>query len=75
MNQDEAATALEAVGAALTGVSDQLTKATAEIIAAAQDTTVSPRLQAAIDGLTPISAALKTASQSLDDINPDAPTP
>jgi hypothetical protein len=60
--QDDAAAALEAVAA-------QLTKATAEIIAAAQaQPALSPRLKAAIDVLKPI-------SQALDDLNPDAPTP
>lgn len=60
MNQDEAAAALEAVAS-------QLNKAKDEIIAAAAaQGNISPRLQAAIEALTPI-------SQALDDVNPDAP--
>lgn len=52
--------------AQLSGVADQLTKATAEIIAAAAAAgVVSPELEAA-------GAKLKSLSQALDDLNPDA---
>lgn len=53
--------------AQLSSVADQLTKATAEIIAAvAAAGVVSPELEAA-------GAKLKALSQALDDLNPDAP--
>lgn len=52
--------------AQMSGVADQLTKATAEIIAAAAAAgVVSPELEAA-------GAKLKALSQALDDLNPDA---
>ncbi len=70
--QEEAAAELVAINAQLTKVqaevaaaSDALNAKIAELTAALDQ--VTPEVQAALDGV-------KAAAQSLDDINPDAPT-
>lgn len=76
MNQAEAAQFLRDLAASLRTISEQLTKATNEIIAAiGNQSNVSPELQAAVDALTPIKDALATQSQTLDDLHPDLPPP
>ncbi len=73
MNQTELRDALTAVGASLSAVSGQLAKATDEIILAIQNAgTTSPEVDAAVANLVAVSTALATASQALDDLNPDA---
>lgn len=76
MNQAEMAQFLRNFGTGLSDISDQLSKATDEIVKAVQNQSdVSPELQAAVDALTPVKDALATKSQTLDDLNPDAPPP
>jgi uncharacterized protein (DUF3084 family) len=73
-SQAEAAQALRDLATSLGNISTQLTKATAEIIAALQNQqNVTPELQAAVDALTPIKDSLAGESQTLDDLNPDTP--
>lgn len=74
MTEDELALTLGGISDGLTAVGDQLAKATEEIIAAlhAQTGTTSPAVDAAVNKLTTIGAALKAAAQTLDDLNPDA---
>ena len=72
--QAELATALEGLATGLTGATDQLAKAQAEIIAAlASSGNTSPAVDAAVAKLTAGINALKAMSQALDDMNPDAP--
>jgi ABC-type transporter Mla subunit MlaD len=73
MNQQDLAIALNAANTALAGVGDQLTKATAEIVAALAAVGVTtPEVDAAVAQLQTISGALAQAVQQLDDLNPDA---
>lgn len=59
--------AQEQILAQLKAIGEQLTKAKDEITAALQNAgTITPELQAALDGLANV-------AQALDDINPDAP--
>lgn len=73
----ELAGQLAPIVTALNDVGAQLGKATAEILKAVQDN--DPEIPAAvtekIEALNGIAAALKSAAQSLDDLNPDEPTP
>jgi ABC-type transporter Mla subunit MlaD len=74
--QAELLASLQTVTTALQGVGAQLTKATDEIIVALSNAgAVSPEIDAAVAGLTAVADALKAASQTLDDLNPDAPAP
>ena len=74
--QTELLAALQTVTTNLQGVGDQLTKATNEIIVAISATgAISPAIDAAVANLTAVATALKAASQTLDDLNPDAPAP
>ncbi len=76
MDQATLATALGTISDALTGVGDQLTKATAEIVAEiANAGGTTPAVDAAVAKLQGVADALKTASQALDDLNSDAPAP
>jgi len=74
MNQTELATALTSVSDQLTSVGDQLTKATNEIVAAIQaGPGTTPEVDAAVAKLQAVATSLQTASQALDDLNPDTP--
>lgn len=74
MNQQELATALEAVRTSLGEVSTQLDKGISEVVVAISNAgTTSPEVDAAVTSLQQIAAALKSATQTLDDLNPDAP--
>jgi len=74
MNQAELKTALETIGTALSGVAAQLDKATNEIvIAISNQGNTTPEVDAALAGLQAVATALSAASQTLDDLNPDAP--
>jgi ABC-type transporter Mla subunit MlaD len=74
MNQAELKTALDSIGTALGSVATQLEKATNEIIIAIQNAgSTTPEVDAAVANLQAVATALTTASQSLDDLNPDAP--
>ena len=73
MNQAEMAEALVGIGESLAGVGTQLGKAQAEIVAAiAAAGNSTPAVDAALANLQAVSDALAAASQSLDDLNPDA---
>ena len=73
MNQTELRDALAAIGAALAAVGTQLQKATDEIILAIQNAgATTPEVDAAVANLVAVASALTTASQALDDLNPDA---
>jgi len=75
--------ALNTVATNQQAASDQLAKATAEIIAAVSNQDeASPelqeaatRLQAAVDALGVSTDGIKAAAQTLDDLNPDAAPP
>lgn len=74
MNQQELATALEGVSTKLGEVGTQLEKATNEITVAVSNAGMtSPAVDSAVAKLQAVADSLKTASQALDDINPDAP--
>jgi hypothetical protein len=74
MNQAELKTALEAVGSALGEVSAQLEKGINEVVVAISNAgNTTAEVDAAVAGLQGIAANLKAASQTLDDLNPDAP--
>lgn len=73
MKLNELAGKVTEVSTALNAVGDQLTKATAEIIASLENVEIPAEAQAALDGLAGIGVNLKAASQKLDDITPDAP--
>ena len=74
MNQADLKTALETIGAALSGVAAQLEKATNEIVIAISNSgTTTPEVDAAVANLQAVATALSAASQNLDDLNPDAP--
>lgn len=71
---------LKATSDGLTDVGTQITKATAEIIAALANTQIPEDAKAKLDSLSALgdalktqAAGLKTASQALDDLNPDTP--
>lgn len=68
-------TKLTAIGTQLTGVADQLAKAKDEIIAALGDVEIPADAQASLDKLSALADGLKTVSQSLDELNPDAAPP
>jgi hypothetical protein len=73
MNQAELKTALEAVGTALGEVSTQLDKGINEVIVAISNAgNTTPEVDAALASLSGIAASLKAATQTLDDLNPDA---
>ena len=75
MNQTELAVALTAVSDQLSTVGDQLTKATNEIVAAVGNAGgTTPEVDAAVTKLQAVATSLKSASQALDDLNPDTPT-
>ena len=74
MTMDQLAPVLDSLGTNLTGVAAQLAKAQQEIVDAigrAGQTT--PEVDAAVAKLTAITDALKSAAQSLDDLNADLP--
>ncbi len=74
MDKAQFAAALNDVATTLTGVGEQLTKATAEIVAAVANAGFSdPALDAALANLQLVAATLEGASQGLDDLNPDVP--
>jgi uncharacterized protein involved in exopolysaccharide biosynthesis len=74
MDNAALSTALDGVSTQLGAVGDQLTKAMgeiqAEIVNGFQTT---PAVDAALAKLQTLAATLATASQALDDLNPDAP--
>jgi len=73
MNQAELKAALEGIGTALGEVSTQLEKGINEVIVALSNAgTTSPEVDAAVTSLQQVAAALKGATQTLDDLNPDA---
>jgi len=59
-------TTVTELGPALTSISDQLTKATEEIVNALANTVLTPEAEAAL-------VTLKTVAKVLDDLNPDNP--
>jgi uncharacterized protein YoxC len=74
MNQAELLASLSGVGDAMTAVSDQLAKATAEIIAAlANSGGTTPEVDAAVAKLQTLSTQLAGLAKSLDDLHPDTP--
>lgn len=74
MNQADLKTALDAIGTALTSVATQLEKATNEIVVAISNSgNTTPEVDAAVANLQAVAASLSAASQTLDDLNPDAP--
>ncbi|MBE7420674.1 MAG: hypothetical protein HS128_23505 [Ideonella sp.] len=74
MNQTELKTALDSIAAALGAVASQLDKATNEVIVAISNAgNTTPEVDAAVANLQQVASALKTATQTLDDLNPDAP--
>jgi hypothetical protein len=75
MNQAELKTALEGVGAALGEVATQLDKGINEVIVAISNAgNTTPEVDTALTNLQGIASALKAATQTLDDLNPDAPS-
>lgn len=76
MNQTELKTALDGIASALQAVGAQLDKATNEVIVAISNAgNTTAETDAAVANLQSVAAALKTASQTLDDLNADAPAP
>lgn len=74
MNQAELAQTLDTVATELGAVSDQLQKGIDEVVAAVGNTgSTSPEVDAALSRLQGVADALKTKTQALDDLNPDAP--
>lgn len=73
MNQAELATALGGVSTALGEVAAQLDKGITEVIVAISNAgNTTPEVDAAVAGLRSIATSLKAATQTLDDLNPDA---
>lgn len=73
MNQQELKTALEGIGAALSEVSAQLDKGINEVVIAISNAgNTTPEVDAAVTSLQQVAVALKSATQTLDDVNPDA---
>lgn len=74
MDNAALATALGAVSTTLSTVGDQLGKATEEIkLEIANGFQTTPAVDTALAKIQAVSAALATASQALDDLNPDTP--
>lgn len=74
MNQAELATALGALQTALTDVGAQLDKGINEVILALQNAgNTSAEVDEKVAALQGIATALKTATQTLDDMNTDTP--
>lgn len=72
MKQTELATALDGVATNLTAVSDQLVKATNEIVTAVGNQgNTTPEVDAAVAKLQTISDALAPIAKALDDLNQD----
>lgn len=72
MNQQELKTALEGIGTALGQVSAQLDKGINEVVIAISNAgNTTPEVDAAVTSLQQVAAALKSATQTLDDLNPD----
>lgn len=62
------ATNVNEVAGVINAAADQIVKATAEVVAALQNTPLPEAAQAAL-------ARLQSVVQALDDLNPDAPVP
>lgn len=74
MDMTQLQTTLATVASDLGAVSTQLDKATNEIVLAISNAgNTTPAVDAAVAQLQAVAAALRTASQGLDDLNPDAP--
>ena len=74
VNKQEFANAIETTTTALTGVSDQLTKALGEIVEAIANSGIStPAMDSALAKLQLVTAGLEGVSTSLDNLNVDAP--
>lgn len=67
--------ALDEISTGLTAVSDQLAKATSEIITAIADAELPAEVTLKLEGLKGLATTLKEAAQKLDDLNPDAEPP
>lgn len=73
MKLSELKLVLDGISDSLVAISDQLAKATDEIIAALSNVEIPADASATLDGLKALAATLKAEAQKLDDLNADAP--